>query len=70
MKFFKRLHCQHEFETITNLAGDAINIFSRGKKVIRSIQTCTKCGKVKLNGSLDPKCDKVNDIHYYDIIND
>jgi hypothetical protein len=61
-KLWKRLHCEHEFKTKTNLYGDAIDTFGTGKKVIRSIKTCTKCGKIIYSEFLDPNCKAVNNI--------
>ena len=55
MKIFKRLFCKHEFKTITNLYGDAINRFNA-----RSIAQCIHCGKAVFSGRLDPNCKKVN----------
>lgn len=57
MKFFKRLFCKHEYKTLTNLYGDAINTFHGA----RSIKECIHCGKWKYSG-LDPDCKKVNEI--------
>lgn len=60
LKLIKRLTCDHEYETITNLYGDAINAFSSGKKVIRSIQECSYCGKLRGSEYLDYNCKVTN----------
>lgn len=62
-KLWKKLWCNHEFKTKTNLYGDMINRFSNHKMTVRSIQVCTKCGKIKYNDHLDPNCDCANDIY-------
>lgn len=59
-KFLKRIKCQHEYETITNLCGDAINWFSSGKKVMRSIKECRFCGKRIGSEYLDLDCKTTN----------
>jgi len=56
MNIIKRLFCKHDFETITNLYGDAINTFNGA----RSIQRCRRCGKIAYGG-LDPDCKRVNE---------
>lgn len=62
-KLWKRLSCVHEFKTKTNLYGDMIYRFSNRKMLVRSIQVCIKCGKIKYSGSLDPNCNCANDIY-------
>lgn len=57
VKIFKRLFCNHEFKTITNLYGDAVNLFNGA----RSIRKCIHCGKTVFSGFLDFDCDKVNE---------
>lgn len=61
MGFLARLLCDHDFKTKTNLYGDAIDRFS-SKTIVRSIQVCSKCGKIKYNEYLDPNCDEINNI--------
>jgi len=55
MNPFKRLFCKHEFKTVTNISGDAIQHFGGA----RSISKCFKCGKIKYSG-LDNKCKEIN----------
>lgn len=60
----KSLFCKpHSYKTITNFYGDMINAMS-GKKTIRSLQRCTKCGKFRPSEFLDEKCKIIN----FDII--
>ena len=61
----KQLFCIHNYETITNFYGDAINDMSAfSKKIIRSLQRCKKCGKLHKSEYLDRNCKVVN----FDII--
>lgn len=57
MRIFKKLFCKHEYKTITNLYGDAANIYNS-----RSVQQCTKCGKRVYCSLIDPECQVVNGI--------
>ena len=61
--FLKRFFCLHDYYTVTNLYGDAINyaasIFD-GNRVIRSIQQCKNCGKIKRSEFLDKNCKVIN----------
>lgn len=55
-KIIKRLKCKHDnLKTITNIHGDAINIFNS-----RSWKVCKDCGKHIWSKKLDKKCLKVN----------
>ena len=60
---FKRLKCNHVFETISNFYGDYINDMS-GKNTVRSRVKCKKCGKEKLLRHLDKDCNIINDEYY------
>lgn len=63
MTLLKRFFCRnHEYETITNLHGDAINHHPmiKGKYIARSVKRCKHCGRLKLSPYLDPKCNIVN----------
>lgn len=63
MSLLKRFLCKnHEYETITNLHGDAINHHPmiKGKDIARSVKRCKHCGRLKLSPYLDPKCNVVN----------
>lgn len=58
---FKRKCKIHEYETITNLYGDAINQFPmKNGRVTRSIRRCKHCKKIIYSPMLDIKCDIVN----------
>lgn len=56
VQIIKRLFCKHEFKTLTNLYGDAINLFNGN----RSIKQCVYCGKIKFDGRIDPNCKRIN----------
>lgn len=64
----KQLFCKnHNYKTITNFYGDAIlDASCYSKKIIRSLQYCTKCGKLRKSEYLDKNCKVVN----FDIIYD
>lgn len=64
----KQLFCKnHNYKTITNFYGDAIlDASCCSKKIIRSLQYCTKCGKLRKSEYLDKNCKVVN----FDIIYD
>lgn len=53
----EKLFCKHEYITLTNIHGDAINQFNGA----RSISECVKCGKQRYNKYLDPECLNVNE---------
>ncbi len=55
--FIKRKRCKHQYVTITNLHGDAINFYNGS----RSISECADCGDIKFNEYLDPECLSVNE---------
>ena len=58
-KIIKRFKCKHEnLETITNIHGDAINMFNA-----RSWRVCKDCGKHVWNLGLDYNCSKVNEFN-------
>lgn len=57
----KQLFCKHEYVTISNFYGDAINDMSAfSNKIIRSVQRCQKCGKLHKSEYLDKNCHIVN----------
>lgn len=63
MTLLKRFFCrEHEYETITNLHGDAINHHPmiKGGYIARSVKRCKYCGRLKLSPYLDPECNVVN----------
>ena len=63
----KQLFCIHDYETVTNFYGDAIDDMSvLSKKTIRSLQRCKKCGKFHKSEFLDKNCKVIN----FDIIYD
>lgn len=63
----KQLFCIHDYETVTNFYGDAIDDMSvLSKKIIRSLQRCKKCGKFHKSEFLDKNCKVIN----FDIIYD
>ena len=61
----RQLFCMHNYKTITNFYGDAINDMSvSSRKIIRSLQRCKKCGKLHKSEYLDRNCKVIN----FDII--
>ena len=63
----KQLFCIHDYETVTNFYGDAINDMSSfSKKTIRSLQRCKKCGKFHKSEFLDKNCKVINFNIIYD----
>lgn len=61
-----KLFCKHNYITVTNLYGDAINYYSASSnKIIRSIQRCKKCGKIHKSEYLDKDCKIINYTLYY-----
>lgn len=59
----KRLFCKHDYYTVSNLGGDAINWFSNRKILFpRSIKECRKCRKRILSNQLDKDCKKINEL--------
>ena len=63
--FLKGLFCVHDFYTVTNLYGDAIDAVSF-KRTIRSVQQCRNCGKIKLSEFLDENCKIINYNIFFD----
>ena len=61
MKWFKK--CKHEWEFVTNLYGDTINMHN----CARSKWMCTKCGKIEYRGELYPEgklfCKKLDNLY-------
>lgn len=58
---FRRKCKVHEYETITNLYGDAINMYPmKNGRVTRSIRRCKHCKKIIYSPILDLKCSIVN----------
>lgn len=55
-EYIKRKRCNHQYVTITNLHGDAINFYNGS----RSISKCSDCGIIRFNNYLDSKCSNVN----------
>ena len=63
----KQLFCIHDYETVTNFYGDAIDDMSvLSKKIIRSLQRCKKCGKFHKSEFLDKNCKVINFNIIYD----
>lgn len=57
----KQLKCKHNYITFTNFGGDAIiYVSSFSKKIIRSLQVCTECGKIHKSEYLDKNCRRTN----------
>lgn len=47
-----KLFCKHDYQFYRNIYGDEINHFLLIHKIYRSIDRCTKCGKLKYKEEL------------------
>ena len=55
------MFCKHQKqECLTNFHGDMINLVSTRKEIHRSAWKCKNCGKIILNGDLEPSCEVIN----------
>ena len=51
MKNINRLFCFHNYNTVTNLVGEMMNLYE-----CKSIKRCSKCGKFLYLNNIDDNC--------------